>query len=79
MWETPLFCPLKFSGQFSTNTSGFNSNWMLHQIHHEILEAQKNLKIISNETALFLSLPKPTEQNRQRSGTGAVLAPLFTV
>ena len=37
MWETPsLFCPLNFSSQFATNTSGVYVFWMLHQIDYEI-------------------------------------------
>ena len=69
MWETPsLFCPLNFSTLFSTNTSSFNVNWMLYQIGHEISEAQKDLRIIGNETAMFLSPPKPIEPTRQRRG-----------
>ena len=80
MWETPsLFCPLNFSSLFSTNTSSFNVNWMLHQIDHEILEAQKDLQIISNETAMFLSPPTPTEPNRQRRGSHVGLAALAAV
>ena len=51
MWEIhPSFCPLNFSGQFATNTSGFNVNWMLHQIDHELSSAQQDLALIRNET-----------------------------
>ena len=72
MWETPsLFCPLNFSSQFATNTSGFNVHWMLHQIDNEISAAQLDLALIRNETALFLKPPQPTKSTRQRRGTGA--------
>ena len=36
-----LFYPLSFSSLFATNTSGFNVNWMLHQIYHKISLAQQ--------------------------------------
>ena len=72
MWETPsLFCPLNFSSQFATNTSGFNVHWMLHQIDNEISAAQLDLALIRNETALFLKPPQPTKSTRQRRGAGA--------
>ena len=72
MWETPsLFCPLKFSSQFATNTSGFNVRWMLHQIDNEISAAQLDLAPIRNETAMFLKPPQPTKSTRQRRGAGA--------
>ena len=72
MWETPsLFCPLNFSSQFATNTSGFNVYWMLHQIDNEISAAQLDLALISNETAMFLKPPQPTKSTRQRRGAGA--------
>ena len=42
MLETPsLFCPLNSSTMFATNLSRFNVNWMLHQIDHEVSEAQR--------------------------------------
>ena len=37
MWDLPsIFCPLNFSSHFSSNSSGFNVNWMLFQINHEL-------------------------------------------
>ena len=37
MWILPaLFCPLDFSSHFSSNSSGFNVDWMLFQIGKEI-------------------------------------------
>ena len=72
LWETlSLFCPLNFSSQFATNTSGFNVNWMLHQIDYEISLAQQDLALIRNETAMFLAPPKPPKSTRQRRGAGA--------
>ena len=72
MWETPsFFCPLNFSSQFATNTSGLNVHWMLHQIDHEISAAQLDLAIIRNEAAMFLKPPQPTKSTRQRRGAGA--------
>ena len=72
MWENPsLFCPLNFSCQFATNTSGFNIHWMLHQIDNEISAAQLDLALIRNETAMFLKPPQPTKSTRQRRGAGA--------
>ena len=69
MWQTPsLFCPLIFSSQFATNTSGFNVHWMLHQIDNEISAAQLDLALIRNETAMP---PQPTKSTRQRRGAGA--------
>ena len=55
MWDLPsLFCPLKFSSHFSSNSSGFNVNWMLFQINQEIYESETDLAIIRNETSMFL-------------------------
>ena len=72
MWETPsLFCPLNFSNQFATNTSGFNVYWMLHQIDNEISAAQLDLELIRNETAMFVKPPQPTKSTRHRRGGGA--------
>ena len=72
MWETPsLFCPLNFSSQFATKTSGFNVHWMLHQIDTESSAAQLDLAFIRNETAMFLKPPQPTKSTRQRRGAGA--------
>ena len=72
MWETPsLFCPLNFSIQFATNTSGFNVHWMLHQIDNKISAAQLDLALIRNETAMFLKPPQPTKSTRRRRGAGA--------
>ena len=70
MWKTPpLFSPLIFFSQFATNTSGFNVNWIIHQIDHEISLAQQDLALIHNENAMFLTPPKPLKSNRQRHGT----------
>ena len=52
---------------------------MLYQIDHEISEAQKDLQIISNETSMFLSPPKPSEPTRQRRGAGVGVAALAAV
>ena len=82
MWEIPsFFCPFNFSSQFATNTSGFNVNWMLHQIDYEISLAQQDLALIRNETALLLTPPKPPKSTRQRrgAGTGVGLAALAAV
>ena len=80
MWETPsLFCLLNFSSLFSTSTSSFNVNWMLYQIDHGILEAQKDLQLISSETAMFFSPPTPNEPNRQRRCSQVGLAALAAV
>ena len=66
-----LFCPMNFSSQFATNTSGFNVNWMIHQIDHEISLAQLDLALIRNDTAMFLTPSKPPKSTRQRRGAGA--------
>ena len=72
MWETPsLFCPLNFSSQFATNTSGINVHWLLHQIDNETSAAQLDLALIRNETAMFLKPLQPTKSTRQRRGAGA--------
>ena len=72
MWEThSFFCPLSFSSQFATNTSGFNVHWMLHQINNEISAAQVDLALIRNQTAKFLKPPQPTKSTRQFRGAGA--------
>ena len=56
MWEIPfLFSPLISSSHFATNTSGFNVNWMLHQIDHEISAAQLDCTLIRNETTVLNS------------------------
>ena len=71
MWKTPsLFCPLNFSSQFATNTSGFNVHSMLHQIDNETSAAQLDLALIRNETAMFLKPLQPTKSTRQRRGAG---------
>ena len=71
MWETPsLFSALNFSSHFALNTSGFNVNWMLHQIDHEISLAQ-DLALTRSETAMFLTPPKRPKSTRQRRGAGA--------
>ena len=82
MWETPsLFCPLNFFSQFAMNTSGFNVDWMLHQIDNEISAAQLDLALSRNETAVFLKPPQPTKSTRRCRGAGArvSLAALATV
>ena len=80
MWETPsLFCPLNFSSQFATNTSGINVHWMLHQIDNEISAAQLDLAFIRNETAMFLKPPQPTKSTRRGAGAGVGLAALAAV
>ena len=82
MWETTsVFCPLNFSSQFATNTSGFNVHWMLYQIDNEISAAQLDLALISNETAMFLKPPQPSKSTRQRrdAGAGVGLAALAAV
>ena len=56
MRETPsFFCQLTFLSQFATNSSGFNVNWMLHQIDHEISLALQDLALIRSEIAVFNS------------------------
>ena len=80
MWETPsIFCPLNFSSQFATNTTGFNVNWMLHQIDHELSSAQQDLVLIRNETSMFLMPPQPPKSTRQRRGSQMGLAALAAV
>ena len=65
LWETPSFFGLlNFSSQLATNTSGFSVNQILHQIDNEILEAQLDLALIRNETAMSLKPPKPTKSTR---------------
>ena len=72
MWQTPsLFCPMNFSSQFATNTSGFNVHWMLHQTDNEFSAAQVDLALILNETVMFLKSPQPTKSTRQLRGAGA--------
>ena len=66
IWETPsIFCPLIFPSQFATNTSGFNVNWMLHQIDHDLSFAQQDLALIRNETPMFIMPPQPPRSTRQ--------------
>ena len=80
MWETPsLFCPLNFSSQFATNSSGFNGYWMLDQIDREMSLAQQDLALIRNETAMFLTPPKLSKSTRQRCGATMGLAALAAV
>ena len=80
MWETHSpFCPLNFSRQFATNTSGFNVIWMLHQIDHEISLAQQDTALIRNETVLFFTPPKPPKSTRHRRGASMGLAALAAV
>ena len=75
MWETTsLFCPLIFCSLFATNISGFNVNWMLHQFDLGISLAQQGLALIRNETATFLTPPKPPKSSRQRRGLTMGLA-----
>ena len=80
VWETPfIFCPLNFSSQFATNTSGFNGNWMLHQIDHELSSAQQDPALIRNETSMFLMPPQPPTSTRQSRGSQVGLAALAAV
>ena len=74
-----LFCQFKFSNQFATDTSGFNVNWMLHQTDHELFLAQQDLALILNETAIFLSPPKPPKSTSQGGGSSVGLAALAAV
>ena len=61
MWVLPsLFCLLNFSSHFSSNSSGFNVNWMLFQIDQEIYESKNDLALIRNETSMFLR-PLPSK------------------
>ena len=75
LWETssPFFL-LNFSSHFWTNTSGFNVNWMLYPIDHEISSVQQDLTLIRNESALFLTQPKLTKSTLQCPGASAGLA-----
>ena len=58
MWDLPfIFCPLNFSSNFASNSSGFNVNWMLFQINQEIQESENELTTIRNETSMFLRHP----------------------
>ena len=79
MWDLPsIFCPLNFSSHFSSNSSGFNVNWMLFQINHEIHESENDLTTIRNETSMFLR-PPSEQQPRKRRGAGVGLAALAAV
>ena len=44
---------------------------MLHRIDHEISVAQQDLGLIRNETAMFLTPPKPPKSTLERRGAGA--------
>ena len=79
MWDLPsIFCPLNFSSHFSSNSSGFNVNWMLFQINHEIHASENDLNTIRNETSMFLR-PPSDQQPRKRRGAGVGLAALAAV
>ena len=72
MWEArSFFCPLIFSSQFATTTSGFNVYWMLHQYDNENSAAQLDLALIRNETTMLLKPPQPTKSTRQLHGASA--------
>ena len=80
LWETPsLFCPLIFSSQFATNTSGFNVHWVLHQIDNEISAAELDHAFVRLKTAMFLKPHQPTNSARQRRAAGVGLAALAAV
>ena len=75
-WDLPsIFCPLSFSSHFSSSSSGFNVNWMLCQINHEIQESGNDLNTIRTETSVFLR-PPSEQQPRKRRGAGVGLAAL---
>ena len=79
MWDLPsIFCPLNFSSHFASNSSGFNVNWMLYQINHEITESENDLTLIRNETSMFLR-PPSEQQPRKRRGAGVGLTALAAV
>ena len=80
MWELPsLFCPFNFSSHISSNFSGFNVNWMLLQIDHELQESRHVLSTISNETSMFLRPSSDSQPTRPRRGAGVGLAALAAV
>ena len=80
MWDLPsIFCPLNFSSHFSSNSSAFNVHWMLRQIEAEITEAQNDVTVLRNETAMFLSPPPELKPNRKRRGSQVGLAALAAV
>ena len=63
--ETPsLFCPSNCSRLFATKTCGFNVNWMSHQFDFKNSLAQQDHALIRNETAMFLTPPKPPNSTR---------------
>ena len=73
MWVLPsIFCPLNFSSHFSSNSSGFNVNWMLFQINHELREFENDLTIVRNETSMFLRPPSEPNPTRTRRGASAL-------
>ena len=79
MWDLiSIFWPLNFSSHFSSNSSGFNVNWMLFQINHELQESETDLTTIRNETSMFLR-PPSEQQPRKRRGAGVGLAALAAV
>ena len=79
-WElTSLYCLLIFSSHFACNSCGFNVNWTLFQIDHELQESRHDLSTILNETSMFLRPPSGSQPTRQRRGAGVGLAALAAV
>ena len=75
MWhQSSYFCPLNFSTNFQSNTTGFNFDWILQQIDAEVAIAKSEVRYLLNETEHFLEAIKNTVPNRKKKSSASYLS-----
>ena len=80
MWhQSSYFCPLNFSTNFQSNTTGFNVDWILQKIDAEVLTAKSEVRYLHNETEHFLEAVKNTVPNRKKRAAPVILAGLAAI
>ena len=80
MWhQSSFFCPLNFSTNFLSNTTGFNVDWILQKIDAEVATAKSEVRYLHNETEHFLEAVKNTVPNRKKRAAPVILAGLAAI